>query len=321
MAPDSPSTDRLAAQREVFGRTLVELIEEGQPILVLDGDLANSTKTDIVATTHPERFLMMGIAEQNMTGVAAGLATMRFIPWVVSFASFVVNRDLDQIRVVVAQPKLNVKLAGSYAGLLTGRTGKTHQDVWDLAVMRAIPNMTVLAPADALECAAVIRAATKHVGPVYVRLARDAVEPLFDVQPDFLIGPVHPLRSGSEVLLVSTGTQTARTAVAAEFLRARGIDAGLLHVPTIKPLDPVGIARATQGYPLVVTTEEHSVIGGLGSAVAEVLAEVRPTHIRRIGIEDRFGESAANDELLERFGLSAGRVADQVAGWLRGSQG
>ncbi|MHB8398061.1 MAG: transketolase family protein [Candidatus Limnocylindrales bacterium] len=316
IVPSSDQLDRATSQRQEFGRTLVQLISEGAPIVVLDGDLANSTKIDIVAETHPDRFLMMGIAEQNMVGVAAGMSTLGLVPWVVSFASFLVNRDLDQVRVVVAQPRLNVKLAGSYSGLLTGKTGKTHQDVWDLAVMRAIPHMTVIAPADAVEAAAAVRAASAFHGPVYVRLARDPAPAVFDESYRFEIGAAVSLRQGRDLLFISTGVQTARTLQAADILLGEGIDAGVMHIPTLKPLDVARILAEVARHPSVVTVEEHSVIGGLGSAVAEVLSEHRPTRMKRIGIQDRFGDSGGNDELLDAYGLSPKQVAGTVREWL-----
>ncbi len=309
------------AQRDVFGETLLQLIEEDPRVVVLDGDLANSTKTDIVARARPDRFFMMGIGEQNMVGVAAGMATLGLIPWCVSFACFIVSRGLDQIRVVVAQPNLNVKLAGAYAGLLTGRTGKTHQDIWDLAVMRAVPHMTVLAPGDAAECAAAIRAATALVGPVYLRVTRDAGPTLFHEPREFVVGEAVRLREGTDVLLVSTGVQSARTLQAATFLADSGINAGLMHVPTVKPLDAEAIVAAARQTELVVTVEEHSTFGGLGSAVTELLSERHPTRIHRIGIQDRFGESASNDELLEKHSLSASRVAQTVRELVHTSHG
>jgi len=196
--------------REAWGETLAELGETNPDILVLDGDLATSTKADIFARRHPERFLQMGIAEQNMVGVAAGLATMGYIPWLSSFAVFLTHRALDQVRLVVAQPHANVKIGAGYGGLLTGLTGKTHQDVQDLAIMRAMPGMTVLVPGDEIECAAMTRWATEFDGPVYLRLTRDPAPVLFDVAYRFEPGRVHQLREGSDVLLISTGPQTSR---------------------------------------------------------------------------------------------------------------
>jgi len=298
--------------REAWGETLAELGETNPDILVLDGDLATSTKADIFARRHAERFLQMGIAEQNMVGVAAGLATMGYIPWLSSFAVFLTHRALDQVRLVVAQPHANVKIGAGYGGLLTGLTGKTHQDVQDLAIMRAMPGMTVLVPGDEIECAAMTRWATEFDGPVYIRLTRDPAPLLFDVAYRFEPGRVHQLREGSDVLLISTGPQTSRCLAAAVLLEARGVSAGVLHVPSVKPVDTHAIVAAVGRSSLVVSVEEHSVIGGLGGLIAEILTTHLPRRLVRIGLEDCWGESAPNDFLLEKHGLTAARMADRV---------
>jgi len=303
-------TGREMAQREVFGDTLLELIEEDERVYVLDGDLANSTKADKVALERPERFLEMGIAEQNMVGVAAGMASCGLLPWLSSFACFLVNRDLDQLRVVVAQPGLNVKLGAAYSGLLTGKTGKTHQEVSDLAVMRAMPNMVVLAPADGVEVRLAMRAANAYEGPVYLRLTRDPHPVIFPEEHAFEIGKAVVVREGKDVTLISTGVQTVRCLEAAELLAEERVTAHVLHVPTLKPLDEEGIAAAAECTDRVVTAEDHTIIGGLGGAVAEVLGERRPTRLRRVGIGDCFGESAANEDLLEKHGLTPWHVAE-----------
>jgi transketolase len=302
-------TDKQLAQREVFGDALIELIDGDERVYVLDGDLANSTKADKVAQQRPRRFLEMGIAEQNMMGVAAGMATCGLVPWLSSFACFLVNRDLDQLRVVVAQPRLNVKIGAGYTGLLTGKTGKTHQEVSDIAVMRAMPNMVVLAPADGVEARQCMFAATQYEGPVYVRLTRDPHPVIFPDDYSFEIGKALIARPGEDVTLISTGVQTVRCLQAAELLAQEGISAHLLHVPTLKPLDEEAIVQAAAKTGRVVTAEDHTIIGGLGGAVAEVLSERHPTPLRRVGIKDCFGESAANDHLLEKYGLTPRHVA------------
>ena len=306
------------AQRVVFGETLVELMAEDPRVLLLDADLANSTRADIVAQARPDRFLEMGIAEQNLVGTAAGLATMGFRPWLSSFAIFLVERALDQVRMLVAQTHLPVRLAGSYSGLLTGFTGKTHQSVEDLAILRAMPCMTVLAPADAHECAAAIRWAAGHDGPVYLRLARDAVPPVF-ATPVAAYDPARAtwLRRGRDVSLIGTGLQSGRLVDAAQRLSEAGVDAGVLHLPALKPFDRAAVLEAADAG-LVVTVEEHSVLGGLGSLVAETLSEDRPTRVVRFGIPDVFGESGPNADLLDAFGLSGERVAERVLRLLRG---
>ncbi len=301
-----------APQRDVWADTLVELGATNPDLLVLDGDLATSTKAEKFARAFPDRFLEMGIAEQGMVGTAVGLATLGFVPWLSSFAVFFTHRAVDQVRMSVAQTGANVKIGAAYAGLQLGFSGKTHLDVQDLAIMRAMPGMTVLAPADAAECAAIVRWATATPGPVYVRLGREAGPDVFGDGCTFEPGRIVPLRDGADLLLVATGQQTARTLAAAELLGARGIDAGVVHVPSIKPLDAAALAGAAAGVPLVVTTEEHSVLGGLGGLVAEIVTASEPRRVVRIGVEDTWGESAPNAWLLERHGLTPERVAERA---------
>jgi transketolase len=300
------------AQRDVFGETLIELCGADPRVVVLDGDLANSTKADKVAAAVPDSFYMLGIAEQNLVGVAAGMASAGLIPWVSSFAAFLATRDLDQVRVVVAQPALNVKLAAHYSGILTGFTGKTHQVVNDLAIMRSLPHMTVVAPCDAEEARAAIRAATAWEGPVYMRLIRDPVRTVTPPGATFEIGPARVLRKGSDIGIIATGAQSVRALEAAELLASDAIDAAVLHVPTIKPLDEAAIVEFAGSVPRLLTCEEHSVIGGLGGAVAEVLAERKPARVERLGLQDVDGESAPNDALLQKYGLTAEHVAQRV---------
>ncbi len=304
--------------RDVWAATLIELAEDDPDILVLDGDLATSTRADRFALAYPDRFLQMGIAEQNMVGVAAGLATLGYVPWLSSFAVFFTHRAVDQVRMVVAQAHANVKIGAAYSGLLTGFTGKTHQDVEDLAIMRAMPGMTVLVPGDATECAAMVRWATDTPGPVYLRLTRDAGPDLFGPDYRFEPGRVVPLRDGSDVLIVSTGPQSARCLAAAVILEAAGISAGVLHVPSLKPVDAAAIAAAAGQVGLVISVEEHTVLGGLGGLVAEILSERAPRRLVRIGIQDTWGESASNDFLLDQHGLSPERIAERVGSeWSR----
>ena len=307
-------TGELRAQRDAFGDALIELMDRDGRVYVLDGDLANSTKADKVSRERPDRFLEMGIAEQNMMGVAAGMATCGLVPWLSSFACFIVNRDLDQLRVVVAQPNLPVKLCGAYSGLLTGKTGKTHQEVADISVMRAMPNMTVLAPADAVEVRACMLVANDLPGPVYVRLTRDPEPVIFSADYEFELGRALVVREGTDVALISTGAQTSRCLVAADELAREGIAALVLHVPTLKPLDADAIVAVAEQTGRIVTAEDHTIIGGLGGAVAEVLGERCPTPMRRVGIRDVFGESAPNEELLQKYGLTPGHVAQAARG-------
>lgn len=293
------------SQRETLGRTLVEVANANSRVLVLDADLATSTRTDIFADAHPARFLQMGIAEQNMVGVAAGLATLGWLPFVTTFACFAVCRALDSIRVLVAQPSANVKIVGGYSGLLTGMTGMTHQVLDDIAVMRAMPHMTVIVPADDYEARQAILAAAEYRGPVYLRLTRDPSPRIFGPDYRFERGRTHLLRKGSDVGFVSTGAQTTRALEAAEALAADGIEAAVLHVPTVKPLDEAAIAAFGSSVPRIVTTEDHTILGGLGGAVAEALGRWHPMPILRHGIADTYGASGPNEALLEKYRLSA----------------
>jgi len=299
--------------REIFGETVAEMATGDPRIVMLDADLGSSTKGDIFEEAHPDRYLQMGIAEQNMLGVAAGLATMGLIPFISTFVSFAVVRPLDQVRVLIAQTGLPVKITAGYSGLLTGMTGKTHQIVDDVAIMRAMPGMVTVSPADDTEARQVLRWCVTHDGPVYVRLVRDATQRCFDDTYTFVFGRAVVVREGGDVTLISTGAETPRVLDAAEMLAARGIDAHVLHVPTLKPLDVAAIVAAAERTGSVITVEEHTVIGGLGGAIAETLSEHRPTRIRRIGLQDTFTESGPNEALLDLYRLSAVRVAEQVA--------
>jgi transketolase len=297
-------------QRVVFGETLVELIDRDQRVLVLDGDLANSTRADIVAEQRPQHFLEMGIAEQNMIGVAAGLASVGFIPFISTFAAFAAKRDLDQIRVVVAQPNLHVIITGAYSGVQTAKTGKTHQAVQDISVFRAMPNMTVVVPADPVEVRQAMFALVDDLdGPAYLRLTRDPYRTIFDDNYRFKIGQAVVLRQGEDVALIGTGEESIRCLEAADLLAQDGIKAYVLHVPTLKPLDEQAIIDAARRTGRVVTAEDHTIIGGLGSAVAEVLGENYPTPLKRVGMRDAYGESGANAPLLEKYGLTPRHIA------------
>jgi transketolase len=302
----------MKALRDVFGDTLVALGWTNPNVLVLDADLANSTKADKFAIAYPDRFLQMGIAEQNFVGVAVGLASLGFVPWLSTFTVFFTHRAIDPIRMLVAQTHANVKIGAAYSGLLTGLTGKTHQDVQDLAIMRAMPEMTVLAPADAIEGEAIIRWATDFQGPVYLRLARDASPNLFAESYSFVPGKTISLREGSDVLLISTGPQSLRCVKAAELLEADGISAGVLHLPSIKPINKEEVVSASEKVKLVITVEEHTIYGGLGGLVAEILSEASPRKVVRFGIEDRWGESAPNDFLLDLFQMSPPRLSERI---------
>jgi transketolase len=303
----------MIAMRDVWGGKLVELGSADPRTVVLDGDLANSTKADKFAKAHPGRFLQLGIAEQNLIGVAAGLAAIGYVPWTSSFTVFFTHRAVDPIRVLVAQSHANVKIVGSYSGLLIGAVGKTHLDIEDLAIMRAMPDIAVLVPADGVELLAMMDWAQAHDGPVYLRIVRDAVPDILDPGHTFVPGAVYPLRTGTDVALVSTGPQTGRVLAAHDQLAADGISATVVHVPSLKPLDEDMLRTVLQGHGLIVTTEEHSIYGGLGGLVAEVLTAAGPApRIERIGVNDTWGESASDDFLLSKHGLSPEKITARV---------
>ena len=300
----------IKSQRVVFGETLVELIDQNPRVVVLDGDLAHSTRADIVAQNRPGHFFEMGIAEQNMMGVAAGLASVGLIPFVSTFAAFSATRDLDQVRVVVAQPGLHVIITGAYSGIQTGKTGKTHQVTNDLSIFRSMPNMTVVAPADAVEVRQAMYALVNHEGPAYLRLTRDPFKTVFDENYRFSLGKAVILREGTDVALIGTGEESVRCLEAGDLLDAHGINALVLHVPTLKPIDGKTIQAVARHTGYVVTAEDHTIIGGLGGAVAEILGEEQPTPLRRVGWRDVDAESAPNEPLLEKYGLTPEHIAE-----------
>jgi transketolase len=298
--------------RVAFGETIAALGNDDERIVVLDGDTGSSTRTDIFENAHPERFFQMGIAEQNMLGMAAGMATVGLIPIVSTFACFIVSRAHDPIRVLIAQPKLNVKMMAGYAGLLAGMTGKTHLIFDDVAIMRSMANMTVVAPADEVETRKALPAIIAHEGPVYFRLTRETSPILFDDDYQFELGKVVTVREGSDVTVFSSGTQTPRAYEAAMILADEGIDVHLVHVPTIKPLDVDAVVAAARRTGRVVTTEEHTIVGGLGGAIAEVLGERAPMPLHRHGLQDVFGESGPNAALVEKYGISPEATAAAI---------
>ncbi len=299
--------------RDAFGDKLLELSQSDPRVFALDGDLANSTKLDKVAERNSGKFLQMGIAEQNMLGTAAGLASVGLQPWVCSFAAFIVKRAFDQIVVTVAQPHMDVKMIGAYSGLLNGCTGKTHQSLEDFAMMRTLPGMIVLAPADSVELQQMMDFANRYDGPVYIRVARDSYPVLFDeASYRFQLGKGVIMRVGTDVTIVSTGTQTGRCLEAVELLKQKGISAELLHLPSVKPIDAEAVIASARKTGAVVAAEEHSIYGGLGSAVAELLGEHNPVPLERVGVQDRNSESGSNSALLNKFGLTAMHVAEKA---------
>jgi len=303
--------------RVVFGETVAELAHDDPRIIVLDGDLGNSTRADIFEAAHPDRFFQMGIAEQNMLGVAAGMATFGYVPFVSTFAAFAVARALDPVRVLIAQPKLNVKITGGYSGLLAGMTGKTHLLFDDVAIMRAMANMVVVAPADEVETRQAIRAIVEYDGPVYLRLTRQATRIIFDESYRFVLGNSTVVRPGDDVTVFSSGAQTTRVVESAEILSDEGINIHLVHVPTIKPLDVDGIVAAAKRTGSVITVEDHTIIGGLGGAIAETLSERHPVLVKRLGLPDTFGESGPDDALLNKYGISAEKTAEAIRQFVR----
>ncbi|MCZ8539130.1 transketolase family protein [Psychrobacillus psychrodurans] len=288
--------------RDQFGKQLAKLAKEDSRVLALDGDLGNSTRLDSIEKETVDSFLQMGIAEQNMVGVAAGLASVGFQPWVCSFATFLTKRALDQIVVSVAQTNFDVKLVGSYSGLLTSNTGKTHHSLDDIAIMTTIPNMTVIAPSDPSETVSAMKAMHKTAGPMYLRLTRDETIPSFLPNSDFEIGKGKTLAEGTDILLVTTGSTTFR--VNEVIKQMEGVSIAHLHFPTLKPFDKELLIDAARKVPLVVTVEEHYIRGGLGSIVSEILSEELPKKVVRIGVPDRFLGCGTDEELLESNGLS-----------------
>jgi transketolase len=297
-------------QRVVFGETLVALGEQNERVVVLDADVSSSTQTRFFAARFPERFFNFGVAEANMVSAAAGFAASGFLPFVSTFALFISLRAGDQVRAQIAYPRLNVKLMGGYAGLSDFADGASHQSVEDLAVMRAIPNMTVVAPSDAVEARMAVWAAAELDGPVFVRLSRAEVEEDYGPDHPFRIGRGIVLREGRDVTLVATGATVRIAMAAAEALAAEGLHARVVDMHTLKPLDASLLEAAAAETGAIVTVEEHNIYGGLGSAVCEAVCASCPVPVLRCGIPDRFGESGAYADLLARVGLTVDHVAE-----------
>lgn len=301
------------ATRESYGNALIELGKEHENLVVLDADLAAATKTGMFKKVFPERHIDCGIAECNMVGIAAGLATTGMVPFASTFAMFAAGRAFEQIRNSIGYPKLNVKIGATHAGISVGEDGATHQCNEDIALMRTIPGMVVINPSDDVEARAAVKAAYKHEGPVYLRFGRLAV-PVINDREDykFELGKGVVLREGKDITLIATGLPVAETLEAAEKLAADGIDAKVINIHTIKPLDEELIVEAAKETGKVVTIEEHSVIGGLGSAVCDVLSEKAPTKVLKIGINDTYGESGPAVELVKKYGLDAESIYKKI---------
>jgi transketolase len=305
------------ATRESYGNALVEIGKEHEDLIVLDADLAGATKTAIFKKAFPERHWDIGIAEANMTGIAAGLATCGKVPFISSFAMFVSGRNFEQVRNSIGYPHLNVKIGATHAGISVGEDGATHQCLEDIALMRTIPGMVVICPSDDVEARAAVHAAYDHVGPVYLRFGRLAV-PVFHDEKNyhFELGKGEVIKEGIDVSVFATGLCVNETIEAEKMLAADGIHAEIINIHTIKPIDRELIVKSAKKTGKVVTVEEHSVIGGLGSAVCDVLCEEAPTRVLKIGVNDTFGESGPAKELLHKYELDAEGIYKKIKAYL-----
>ena len=311
-AERSEELTKLLGTRNVYGEVLAELGEHYENIVALNADLSGSTKTELFHQKFPHRFFNMGIAEQNMIGTAVGLATTGKIPFVSTFAIFAVGKPWEQIRQSIANPNINVKIVATHGGITVGEDGASHQTIEDIGLMRILPNMVVIVPADGIETRKALQAIVKHPGPVYMRLSRMRFPVLYDESYDFAISKGTIMREGKEVTIFATGLMVSQSLAAAEQLEKAGITAQVINISTIKPIDQELIIRAARTTGAVVTAEEHSIIGGLGSAVAEVLSEHCPTPMRRIGIQDKPGTSGSPAELLDRYQLNPQHIISAV---------
>ncbi|SFQ48440.1 transketolase [Lachnospiraceae bacterium XBB1006] len=312
------SDGKKIATRESYGNALVELGKEHENVVVLDADLAGATKTSIFMKEFPERHIDCGIAESNMMGIAAGLSTCGKVPFASSFAMFAAGRAFEQVRNSIGYPHLNVKIGATHAGISVGEDGATHQCNEDIALMRTIPGMVVINPADDVEARAAVKAAYEHQGPVYMRFGRLAIPVINDESTyHFELGKGITLREGKDVTIIATGLCVGESLEAAEILAKEGIDAEVINIHTIKPLDEALVVASAKKTGKVVTVEEHSVIGGLGSAVCDVLSEQAPTKTMKIGINDTFGESGPAVELIKKYGLDKESIAKKVTAFVK----
>lgn len=308
------------ATRDAYGKALVELGEKNDKLIVFDADLAAATKTGMFKKAFPERFIDCGIAEGNMMGVAAGMATAGYTVFASSFAMFAAGRAFEQVRNTIGYPHLNVKIGATHAGISVGEDGASHQCCEDIALMRTIPGMTIINPADDVEARLAVLAAAEMDGPVYMRFGRLAVPRVFDENYKFEIGKGVYLKEGKDVTIIATGLLVERALQAAEMLKTEGIDAAVINMATIKPVDRDIIIDAAKKTGAIVTAEEHNVIGGLGSAVAEVICETMPVPVLRVGVEDTFGKSGPAPELLEIFGLNAQNICAKAKAAIEAKQ-
>ena len=300
------------ATREAYGKALVKLGKINDDVVVLDADLSKSTKTNDFLKAYPNRFFNMGIAEQNLVGAACGFAAAGKIPFASTFAMFATGRAFEVIRNSVCYPKLNVKICATHAGITVGEDGGSHQSVEDISLMRSIPNMTVVVPADGVEAEKMIFAAAEFNGPMYVRLGRSAVPTIFEEDYNLEIGKGVVLRNGNDATIIACGIMVNEAIIAADMLKEENIDVRVINMSTIKPIDTELIIKAAKETKAIITAEEHSIIGGLGSAVSEVVSENHPTIVRKVGVNDSFGESGTPNELLEKYGLTAKNIVEKV---------
>ena len=304
--------DNKIATRESFGKALVELGKENENVVVLTADLAGATKTSLFEKEFPDRFINVGIAEQNMIGISAGLATTGKIPFASTFAMFAAGRAYDQIRNSVAYPKLNVKICGTHAGVTVGEDGATHQMLEDLSLMRSIPNMTVLCTSDDVQTRWAIKEMAKIDGPVYIRLARVATPVIYNENQKFEIGKMVQIGDGTDATVFATGVEVAEALKAKEELEKENINIRVVDVHTIKPIDREMIIKCARETKKLITIEDHSVMGGLGTAVCEVLSEEYPTKVVRMGMQDKFGKSGKAEQLLKYFKLDSEAIIEKV---------
>lgn len=300
------------ATREAYGVTLAEIAKTNDKIVAIDADLSKSTKSADFENVFPDRFFNAGIAEANMIGMAAGMASVGLVPFASTFAMFAAGRGFEQIRNSLAYPKANVKIVGSHSGITVGEDGATHQAIEDIALMRSIPNMVVINPSDATETAAAIKAAANYNGPVYIRTGRMAVEDVHPNGSEFTIGKGETLVEGTDLAIIATGICVSMAVEAAKTLKEQGINARIINMASIKPLDEELIISAAKECGKIITIEEHSVIGGLGAAVSEVVCENHPVLVKKMGINDVFGQSGKPNELLEHYGLTPKHIVEKA---------
>ena len=304
------NSEKLIATRESFGNALADL--EDDRIVVLDADLSSSTKTDIFERKYPERFIENGIAEADMIGTAAGLASCDKIPFVASFAAFATGRCYDQIRASIAYPKLNVKICGTHSGITVGEDGATHQMLEDLSLMRTLPNMTVISPADDVSTRKIIEAVSKHYGPVYVRLSRMKTPVIYDDNEEFEIGKGKQIGNGKDATIFATGDVVCEAIKAQDFLKNKGINVRVVDMYSIKPIDKELVLKCAEETNNLISLEDHNIIGGLGSAISEILCDEYPKKLVRMGINDTFGKSGTPEQLLSHFRIDANAIIEKV---------